>query len=133
MENLIVNVMNGRHSGVQTKIKEKYHYTVYCYAYQLNQIMASSTSEKRDIRILCFWNYNIFSHSTQWIQMLDKIVGVRLPSGSTTRWNCHSRSILIIFLIKNDLNSTKTKKIQVNRQTNHQLDYGNKAKNAAQF
>lgn len=68
--------------------------------------MAQAASQNREVRIF-FANVSeittFFSHSTQRVQILDKIVGRRLPSGSTTRWNFHSRTILTIFENKNEL------------------------------
>lgn len=39
---------------------------------------------------------SFFSHSPQRVAILDEIVGKRVPHGSATRWNFHSRTVITV-------------------------------------
>ncbi|XP_046391429.1 zinc finger MYM-type protein 1-like [Ischnura elegans] len=95
------NVMSGQFNGVQTRVKAEYpnaHF-VHCYAHQLNLVMVQATSQNKEVRVF-FANLQevctFFSQSSQRADILDEIVGKRLPSGSSTRWNYNSRSVLVV-------------------------------------
>lgn len=96
------NVMSGQHAGVQTIIKQEhpYAYFVHCYAHQLNLILTQATSQNKQVRLF-FANIekisSFFSHSPQRVAVLDETVDRRIPYGSTTRWNFHSRTVLTVY------------------------------------
>jgi hypothetical protein len=57
------SVMSGNINGVQTKIKQHYPNAnyVYCYAYQLNLVMANAASICRNVRIFRKFLYIFFN------------------------------------------------------------------------
>uniref|UniRef100_A0A8D9A6D5 Zinc finger MYM-type protein 1 n=1 Tax=Cacopsylla melanoneura TaxID=428564 RepID=A0A8D9A6D5_9HEMI len=95
------SVMSGRTNGVQAIIRNDYPRAnfVHCYAHQLNLIMEHASSQNSEVRIF-FGTLSeltsFFNHSSQRTKELDEIVGKRLSSTCTTRWNFNSRSVLII-------------------------------------
>ena len=95
------NVMSGQHAGVQTIIRKEYPYAyfIHCYAHQLNLVLAQAASQNKQVRLF-FANIgevpSFFSHSPQRVAILDEIVGKRVPHGSATRWNFHSRTVITV-------------------------------------
>lgn len=95
------NVMRGQEGGVHALIKKEFplaHY-VHCYVHQLSLIMKQAVSQNKLVRIF-FADLNeipaFFSHSSQRVAVLDEIVGRRVPRGSATRWNFHSRTVQVV-------------------------------------
>lgn len=95
-------VMSGQNAGVQARIKEKYQFAhfVHCYAHQLNLIMTKAASANKQVRVF-FGNIQeipaFFSNSPQRINVLDAVVGKRIPHGTPTRWNFNIRTINVVY------------------------------------
>lgn len=93
--------MSRKNNGVQKLIRDDYPFAFYthCYAHQFNLVLERASNHNREVRI--FWSNisgfsSFFSHSSQRVSVLDRVLGRRLPSGSATRWNFHSPAILTI-------------------------------------
>lgn len=96
------NVMSGAHSGVQEIVKQIYPYAhyVHCYAHKLNLIMAQATSQNTQVRIFFADLTEIpqfFANSPQRVNVLDEVVGRRIPSASNIRWNFKSRTVETVY------------------------------------
>lgn len=95
-------VMSGQHAGVQAKIKQKYPFAhfVHCYAHQLNLIMSKAASANTQVRVF-FGNLKdipaFFHNSPQRVEVLNKIVGRKIPHGATTRWNFNIGTVNVVF------------------------------------
>ncbi|XP_035221846.1 zinc finger MYM-type protein 1-like [Stegodyphus dumicola] len=92
------NVMKGKKTGVQAKIKAVYtnvHF-IHCYAHQLNLIMKNAASISRNAKIF-FSNIlaipTFFSRSPQRVSILKKHMNVSIPRPSSARWNFNIRTI----------------------------------------
>lgn len=102
------SVMSGRFNGVQKLIQDKYQYAnfIHCYAHQVNLVMSKAGSINRQARIF-FSNLTgicaFFSNSSQRTEILDAVVQRRLPRGSQTRWNFHSRGVKTVYDYRKDL------------------------------
>ena len=95
-------------TSVQTIIQRHYEYAFYihCYAHQLNLVIARAASQNQQVRIF-FTNLsnvtNFFSNSPQRAEILDNIVGKRIPRASSTRWTFKSRTVNTVFEHREDL------------------------------
>lgn len=91
-------VMSGDLNGVQTKVRETHRNAIFihCYAHCLNLVLADAASNVSECKIF-FTRVNrivsFFSRSGKKNQVLDEIVGRRLPNVCVTRWGYNSRVV----------------------------------------
>ncbi|XP_074521359.1 zinc finger MYM-type protein 1-like [Halichoeres trimaculatus] len=90
--------MSGQRGGVQALVKVKCRHAlfVHCYAHKLNFVLAQGTSNIRESRLF-FASldsfHNFFSRSPKRTALLKEVDSIRVPGGSTTRWNFKSRAV----------------------------------------
>lgn len=102
------SVMRGEHRGVQRRIQDVFHnaHYVHCYAHQLNLVMQKAASHVKDVRVF-FKDLSamptFFSRSPKRTEVLDQVVGRRLPRAVPTRWNFHIRTVCTIFEKRQEL------------------------------
>jgi hypothetical protein len=96
-------VMSGQNGSVQAKIKHKYPsaYFVHCYAHKLNLVMSKAASANSQVRVF-FANLKdipgFFNNAPQRVEeVLNRLVGRKIPQGGTTRWNFNIRTINVVF------------------------------------
>jgi hypothetical protein len=101
-------VMSGQNNGVQAKIRSVYKRAIFthCYAHQLNLILERAAHQNKQVKVF-FADIDgfssFFSRSSKRTQILDSIVGKRLPRGSNVRWNFSSRVVTTVFKYKEEL------------------------------
>ena len=98
------SVMRGRIGGVHVKVKQVYqnaHY-VHCAAHQINLVLSRAASCNKEARLF-FAKLdqipNFFSKSPERKNAME----VSVPSGSKTRWNYSSRTVLKVSMNLNEL------------------------------
>ncbi|XP_022169025.1 zinc finger MYM-type protein 1-like [Myzus persicae] len=97
-----VSVMAGHVNGLQVKVKEVSHNALFthCLAHRLNLVLQHGCSANTQYRIF-FANMNgisaFFHNSTSRTNVVDAIVGKRIPQFVQTRWT--SRSIILNLVV----------------------------------
>ena len=92
------SVMSGEVSGVNIRVKEKYHEAlfIHCYAHKLNLVLSQSvrriSSCKRFFSVLSGLS-GFFSRSTKRSSAFNLHVKRRIPTVSETRWNSNTRLV----------------------------------------
>ena len=98
------SVMRGRIGGVHVKVKQVYenaHY-VHCAAHQLNLILSKAASCNKEAKLF-------FAKLDQIPSFFSKspdrrsAVELNIPSGSKTRWNYNSKTVLRVSLNRQEL------------------------------
>ena len=98
------SVMRGRIGGVHVKVKQVYenaHY-VHCAAHQLNLILSKAASCNKEAKLFFAKLDQIpsfFSKSPDRISAVE----LNIPSGSKTRWNYNSKTVLRVSLNRQEL------------------------------
>jgi hypothetical protein len=93
--------MAGQFNGLQTKIKTIAPQALFthCYPHVLNLVLSKSCNSIKEARIF-FTNLTglsaFFSQSTKRSDVLNQIMGCRIPSNSQTRWNFTSRAVFTV-------------------------------------
>ncbi|KAJ8912005.1 hypothetical protein NQ315_003542 [Exocentrus adspersus] len=95
------SIMSGDLNGLQARIKTVAPQALFthCYAHRLNLILQDAAMKIKEYRIFLANISGLsvfFSTSPKRMNILDKVSGNRLPSGSNTRWNFKSRTIQVI-------------------------------------
>ena len=96
------NVMRGKKSGVQVKIKEEYKNAqfIHCYAHRLNLIMKHVARTTRNGRVF-FSNLlaiaTFFSRSPNRLSVLNKHLNSSISGLSITSWNFHTCTFSLIY------------------------------------
>jgi len=111
-------VLSGVHSGVQARLKETYNnaYFIHCYAHQLNLIVQKAASQNQRARVFfaslsgiptffsrlecLLWNF----FSRLRMSALEQITSnKRIPRPSGTRWNFKTRTVNMVYELREEL------------------------------
>ena len=102
-------VLSGVNRGVQARLKEIYNnaYFVHCYAHQLNLIVQKAASQNQRVRVFFASLSGIptfFSRSPLRMSALERITNNRrIPRPSGTRWNFKSRTVNMVYELREEL------------------------------